>query len=255
MRSHRLNELEAMILAKRTVSIDELCNTFGISKNTVRRDLAELEKRGTIARVYGGVTAVNSNTLAPYEERQAQNKAAKEIIGKLAADFVENGDTIFVDSGTTTVELIPYLVKFKELTVITHSMLVLSLATKYPNVTTVAGGGQYNPSTASFFGSETMTEIGRFFIRKAFLSTTGLSIEAGMTNHTYQEMMVKNKIIERSDKLFLMVDSSKIGKNASRSVSPMSVLDVFITDQCPPMDIVKYCKEHNIEVVYPKNGD
>ncbi len=254
MRSYRLNELEAYILAKRTVSIDEVCSTFNVSKNTVRRDLAELEKRGNVSRVYGGVTVTNAGALAPFEEREAQNKTGKEEIGELAAGFVENGDTIFVDSGTTTVELIPNLVKLKDVTVITHSMLVLSLATKYPNLTVVAIGGQYNPSTASFFASETMTEIERFFIRKAFISSTGLTIEAGLTNHTYQEMMVKNKIMERSNKLLLMVDSSKIGKNASRSVCPMSVLDVFITDRCPPKNVLDHCREHGIEVIYPKSA-
>ena len=76
MRSYRLNELEAYILAKRTVSIDDVCSTFDISKNTVRRDLAELEKRGNISRVYGGVTAVNAGALSPYEERETQNKAS-----------------------------------------------------------------------------------------------------------------------------------------------------------------------------------
>ena len=103
MKISRLNSIEQYVIAKETVSIDELCEAFGVSKNTIRRDLNDLEARGHIAKVYGGVTAISSSgAILPPPVRSSMNSADKNLIGRLAAGEVNDGDTIFIDSGTTT---------------------------------------------------------------------------------------------------------------------------------------------------------
>jgi DeoR family myo-inositol catabolism operon transcriptional repressor len=255
LRTNRLNELEAFISAKRTATTEEICRTFSISKNTARRDIVSLENKGCLKRVYGGVVSTKEQSiLDSYEERDTHNQTGKELIGKIAAGFVEDGDTIFLDSGTTTVKMIPYLVGNKTITVVTHSMEILAKAIKLPNLTTIVIGGQYNPKTSSFFSQDTVAQIDALYIEKAFISTTGLTVEAGLTNHTYQEMVVKNKVMSRSNKKYLLVDSQKIGKNASRCICALTEFHALITDICPEKKLLNYCKENGISVLYGKKN-
>ena len=109
MRLDRLNSIEQYILQEGTVTWEGLAAHFDVSVNTIRRDIKELIERGTIRKVYGGVSSVNANAPVALAERQVRNIEAKKMIGRLAADFVMPGQTIFLDSGTTTPCLIPHL--------------------------------------------------------------------------------------------------------------------------------------------------
>ncbi len=126
MKVSRLNSIEQYVISRETVSIDELCEVFGVSKNTIRRDLNELEQRGHITKVYGGVTATVPSGAVPTPIRSGLNQIDKSLIGRLAAEEVADGDTIFIDSGTTTLCLLRFLVAKKRITIITHSLGALS---------------------------------------------------------------------------------------------------------------------------------
>ncbi len=130
MKVSRLNSIEQYVISRETVSIDELCEVFGVSKNTIRRDLNELEQRGHITKVYGGVTATVPSGAVPTPIRSGLNQIDKSLIGRLAAEEVADGDTIFIDSGTTTLCLLRFLVAKKRITIITHSLGALSEASK-----------------------------------------------------------------------------------------------------------------------------
>ena len=130
MKISRLNSIEQYVIAKETASIDELCEVFGVSKNTIRRDLNDLEARGHISKVYGGVTATPNTGAVPMPVRSELNSSDKALIGQLAAEEVTDGDTVFIDSGSTTLQLLRYLGGHKNLTIITHSLGALSEAAK-----------------------------------------------------------------------------------------------------------------------------
>ena len=130
MKVSRLNSIEQYVISRETVSIDELCEVFGVSKNTIRRDLNELEMRGHITKVYGGVTATVPSGAVPTPIRSSLNTVDKSLIGRLAAEEVEDGDTIFIDSGTTTLCLLRFLVAKKRITI---SLSLLSSAVMIRN--------------------------------------------------------------------------------------------------------------------------
>ena len=250
MRSERLNAVEKYILEHQKVSIDQLCKTFKVSINTIRRDLTELEKHGYVSKVYGGAAAVNQDDFVPVPVRSTRNKEAKEQIGNMAAKLVEDGDTIFIDSGSTVINVIPNLTNKKRITIITHSIMVLNLAIKYVEFKVMGVGGQYNPDTRSFFGPETIDALDGFHITKAFLGCSGLTAESGITNMTYYEPILKNKVIERSDKVILATDVSKMGYNATRRVCPLNKIDVLVSEKKPLQDIVDYCNRYGIDLIY-----
>jgi len=250
LRSDRLEALKKYILENETVSIHNLCDKFKISRNTLRRDLTELEECGCLTKIYGGVSAIHQADFIPVTERSMCNKAAKELIGKLAAQLVEDGDTIFIDSGTTALNIIPNLFDKKNITIITLSMAVLSMVTKYREFQIMAVGGQYNPDTSSFFGPETIVALEGLHIVKAFIGCSGVTVESGITNMTYYEPILKNKVIERSRKVILVSDTSKMGYNATRSVCPLNKVHMLVSEKQPPMDIINYCNQFGIKIVY-----
>ncbi len=250
LRSDRLDSIEKYILEHQTVTIEQLCKVFHVSINTIRRDLTELEKRGYVSKVYGGVAALRPADYIPEPMRTSRNKEAKELIGKLAAKLVENGDTVFIDSGTTAINIVPNLTDKKNITIISHSMTVLALVTKYIEFNVMGVGGQYNPDTSSFFGPETIDALEGFNITKAFIGCSGLTAQSGLTNMTYYEPILKNKVIERSEKMILVTDVSKMGYNATRRVCPLNAMQVIVSDKKPPKDIEDYCNQYGIEMIY-----
>lgn len=250
MNNIRLIKMENYILEKQKVSIDELCDTFRLSKNTVRRELQKLEERGFITKVYGGAAAVQASSFDPVSSRDRMNKEAKQKIGELASTLVSDNDVIYIDSGTTAVCMIPFLTQKKNITVVTHAMTVLERLIKFPELTVMAVGGQYNPLTNAFFGPETLNSIDALHMTKAFLGCSGLTIEGGLSNETYYEPILKNRVIEHSDKLIIVTDTSKIGHNALRTVCPLTMINTLVTEKRPDNEIVSFCNENGIQMIF-----
>ena len=247
MKVSRLNSIEQYVISRETVSIDELCEVFGVSKNTIRRDLNELEQRGHITKVYGGVTATVPSGAVPTPIRSGLNQIDKSLIGRLAA---EDGDTIFIDSGTTTLCLLRFLVAKKRITIITHSLGALSEASKYDNLNIISLGGIYSPTTDSFVGLSAIEALSSMRINKAFMGATGVSLTAGMTNTTFLEAEIKRAVVHRADNIYGMVDSSKIGKEAIVTFCHLKDLTAFITDCEPPKEYVDLCNAENVKLRY-----
>ena len=124
MKANRLDLIEEYILEHGNVSLPELSAVFQVSINTIRRDIAELVQRGKVKKVYGGVT-INGKTAPPVSVRENTYSAEKEAIGRLAAPLVRDGDTIYLDSGTTTPFILRNLTSVQSLTIISHSLRVL----------------------------------------------------------------------------------------------------------------------------------
>lgn len=251
MKISRLNAIEQYVIAKETVSIDELCEVFGVSKNTIRRDLNDLEARGHIAKVYGGVTSVASNgAILPAPVRSSMNSADKNHIGRLAAGEVKDGDTIFIDSGTTTLCMLRHLTGRKKLTIVTHSLAAMAEASKYSNLSLICPGGIYSPPTDSFVGLSTFEALSGMTINKAFMAATGISLESGMTNTTFLEAEIKRGVASRAASVSLMADNSKLDKEAVISFCQLRDLTAFITNRKPSDRYTDFFRAHDIRVLY-----
>ena len=170
MHADRCSLMEKCIIEKQRCSIDELCGKFMVSKNTVRRDLDKIEKQGAVKKVSGGAAAVVPSEADSADRRISRNTEAKEYIGMLAARLVEDNDTVFLDSGTTVIHMIPHIAARKNVILITHSVPVLNQAIGCQNVVVTAIGGQYNPITQEFFGPETISAARQVALRWKSLS-------------------------------------------------------------------------------------
>ena len=244
MKINRLMKIEQYIIANQTVTLDKLCEVFGISKNTVRRDISDLVKSGTVKKVYGGVTAVKK-ALVPFEERDIKNKAEKLAIAQLAAEDVQDGDIIYVDSGTTAPNIIKYL-KGKDVTIVTESLNVILNALPFPELKIILLGGNFIRE-ANSFRTMNIETIMAFNINKAFMATTGLSIGNGITNSSPLEYEIKREIVGKCDKIYLLADHSKFGVSSLMTYCKLEDIDCLITDQTPPSEFLTFFNSNRIE--------
>jgi len=252
MKSNRIKNLEEYILKHESVSLDHLCEVFSISKNTLRRDINELAKKGTIKKVYGGVEASetskkNLNNLISFEERNIKNNDEKIRIAKFAASFVEDGDIIFIDSGTTTLHIIEFLKDRKDVTILTNNINAIVNALPFPNLNVICLGGNLIRKTNSFEGIHNFTTFKDYNINKAFMAATGISILNGATNSSPLEYEIKKSIVNKSNEVYLLVNSSKFNVSALMTYCSLKEIDHFITDSEPPKEYVEYFNENNIK--------
>lgn len=168
MKVQRIQAIENLIHEKGSISLDDLCEQFNVSKNTVRRDIAKLLQKNTIQKVYGGVVSVYNNPeeIRPFENRDTENHLEKQLIGKAAADFIEENDLIFIDSGTTTSCLAAALPTDKEITIITNSLDVINFASEMDNVKLIVIGSTFKPSTKSLLAWRTGDFLRNIILRK-----------------------------------------------------------------------------------------
>ncbi|MEK5161699.1 DeoR/GlpR family DNA-binding transcription regulator [Paenibacillus sp. FSL R5-0527] len=249
MRERRLQELEEYIHALGTTSLDELCEHFNVSKNTIRRDIQVLLEKGTIQKVYGGVTSL-SQELIPFESRDITNQAVKRAIAKRAAQFVEGNELIFIDSGTTTRSIVEYLPRTGKLTIMTTSLDVINAASHLENVSLLVLGNIYKRDTKSFVGSDELFLLDKYNINKAFMAATGVSVASGLTNSDVMEYEIKKRVAEKAKQVYLLADASKFGRSTLLTYSPLDKLDAIITSQGIPEEYEKYCADKGISVYF-----
>ena len=250
MRLDRINNVEKYIIEQETVTWDELKDHFQVSMNTIRRDVAALESRGHIYKVYGGVaSSAYEPVMTTSEERALRNLAAKEKIGRLAATLAADGQTVYLDSGTTVPFILPGLSKKENITVVTHSLNVMYEASHYPSLNVIALGGFYNHTLNSYTGTSTMEMLSKISVDIVFLAATGVSLEKGLTNSTFFESEIKQKIARCSNKLVLMADDSKFDHISTISFCNFEDISVLVTNRMPPRSYRETLRRRGIQLL------
>lgn len=229
-RQQRILEILHREGAVRTAELTELLN---VSSVTIRSDLRELEKNGECEIIWGGAISKvpASDAEALLQQRTQLNRESKQLIGRQAASLIQTGQTIFVDAGTTTVEIINHLPDNLEyLRVVTPALNVAVAATYHPYVELVMPGGVLRNLTRSLIGVQTLHSLEMFNADMVFLASGGFDIEHGVTTGNILEVEVKRAMVKNSQKVILTADGSKYGHALSLKVAPISEVDVIITD-------------------------
>lgn len=251
MKINRIQAIYTHLKEVGSISIDELCERYGVSKNTIRRDIAELAKDGLIHKVYGGITLAeqNAGTLELLSEQEDREAEIKKRIAKAAAGYVEAGDVIYIDSGTTTRHMIPFLARLPRVTVVTASLFVVNACAGHTNIHVICAGGLfYHPSNA-FIGTPVIDCLEKCNIAKIFFSSTGVSLENGATNAVPPEAEIKRKLMEKTSRKYLLVDHCKFEKNALMTYGELKDFDVILSDGMPPEAYRDYFARNQVEYV------
>lgn len=251
----RIQHIEEYLKIRGSSSLDELCQHFEVSKNTIRRDLTELEAKGLVKKVYGGVIWNEESRIIPsIAQREITMHEAKSAIARKAAEFVSDNDIIVLDSGTTVVQMLGHLTTRQNLTIITNSIPVLDVALAYPQFHVIVTGGDLYHPTASFVGMEALSWLRRLNASTLFLAATGVSLNKGITNYSTIEAEMKKAMIEISERVALLVDHTKFNVVSLMAFADLKNIDVIITDMPLPDEYAACCIDHGIEVIIAHGG-
>jgi DeoR/GlpR family transcriptional regulator of sugar metabolism len=212
------------------VRVNELSRLFDVSVMTIRRDLVTLEDQGLLRRSHGGAVSRRRFQHEPnYDQKDKRNRAEKESIGRLAATLVEPGETILVNSGSTTLEVFRNLPDM-ELRVVTSNAGAIS-AIRSASIECVVLGGVYRARSNSFVGSFAVQTLAGVYGSKAFIGVDGLDLEAGLTTPHHQEAEIARQMIRRTrGEIIVLADSSKIGGVSPFVTSTLDETDILVTD-------------------------
>ena len=239
-----------MLDATGIVHIQELMKQCKVSEITVRRDLVDLESKGLLVRTHGG--AVKSKAvemLFYYDYKSNQHRQNKDYICQLAANYIQEGDIIFIDCGTTLSMITKYIINFKNLTVISTSLPVVSELIRFPNIRVSLIGGEIDNERQATYGSLAEFMIGKYHAKKAFIAADGLSLKKGLSSYDDQESSITKKMIENSDEVFLLCDSSKIEKNSFIAFALVTDIHHLITDKEITPEHLKMYQDFGVDVI------
>lgn len=232
------------------VRVDELSEEFSVTSVTIRNDLDFLEKKGILHRTHGGALIRKNVYEDPsLEEKQKLHSEEKQLIGQKAVEFIESGDSILLDSGTTTLEISRNLNGKKNLTVMTNALqIAMDLAGK-EDITVMLTGGTIRSESYSLVGPDAEKVIGNYFFDKLFLGVDGLDISHGLTTPNPMEAQLNRIMVERAQKVIAVTDSSKFGRHSFSYICNLDVISTIITDENISDEFEKQFIKRNIEVV------
>ncbi len=248
--SDRLDQIRSYIEQEQRVSVDDIAERFNVSASTARRAIGVLASRGEVMRFRGGALADHrSPRELPALQRQMDQRDEKKRIGRAAADLVANGETVFLGSGTTTLEVARNLTDRRDLTVLTNSMLVLKALIPATDVTVIVLGGMLRRSELSFIGHPVEQALQEMRATKVIMGIRAVHPEQGLMNDYLPETLTDRAILGMGGDVIIVADHTKCGQVAPTFVAPVSAIDTFITDSAAPDDFVAALESRHVDVL------
>jgi DeoR/GlpR family transcriptional regulator of sugar metabolism len=228
------------------VQVQTLAQHFQVSTETIRRDLDRLEKEGELRKVYGGAVRVRSGMIeAPFQKRSQLQLQEKQAIAVAAASLIEDGETIMLDNGTTTLEIMRQLQHRSHITVITNSVPILAVALESGKI--VFAGGEIHTAVQASTGPAAHEMLSQFKVNKSFISAGGVSFTDGITDYVLEEALISRKMMERAEEAILVADHTKFGRSTFAKIAPVEHISMVITDSACPAEWIENLQRLDIE--------
>jgi DeoR/GlpR family transcriptional regulator of sugar metabolism len=250
MKIQRKDAILKMLAENRMMKAVDMAETFQVSMETIRRDLSELEELKLIRRVHGGAVLYTEYGIEPdYSYRTEENYEEKLKIGQKAVEFVNDGDSILIDLGTTTLEFARFLKGKKDLTIITNSIKIAYELMVNEEFTVILLGGKVRlgEGTTSGYWSEDMVD--NFFVDKLFVGVGAIAPESGVMDYHIEEANLRRHFVKQAKQVIALADYSKFGIKAMNLICKTEELDVLITDDKVDKNTLKRFREKGINVV------
>jgi DeoR family fructose operon transcriptional repressor len=229
----RQEAIASLVITKGRASVAELAQTYDVTTETVRRDLAALDRAGVVRRVHGGAVPVRALHLVEQGvgERETTRADHKDAIAAAATEFFPlSGATVLLDAGTTTGRIAALLPADRELVVVTNSVPIAARLAGMPSVALQLLGGRVRGLTQAAVGEQTLRVLDTLRVDIAFIGTNAISVRHGLSTPDSEEAAVKRAMVRGANYVVVVADSSKVGREDFVSFAPISSVDVLITD-------------------------
>jgi len=241
----RQQQLLERIMLEGEVKIADLKEAFQVTEMTIRRDLEKLEEAGSVKRTFGGAIFVGKDVAL--QERSGILTEEKARIGRLAASLIQPGESVFIDGGTTTLQIARYLAPGMNVTVVTNAMNVAAELTG-KRIPTLVTGGMLLEATNSLIGPVAVQTIAGMAFDRVFLGATGVNIEHGFSNSNIYEAEIKRMAIRQAAETNIVLDHTKFGAKVLVSFAPLSGVHRIVTDRLPEATLRGACEEAGVRI-------
>lgn len=234
MPAHRHNLILERLERQSAVRVADLAREFGVTTETIRRDLQQLREGGLVARTHGGAVATEAlHHDRPYRDRSTQRLDEKRAIARAVIDDIKPGEILGLDASSTSTVLADLLPDVA-ITVVTNSAAIIQSLGTRPNLTVVATGGVLNPQTMAFAGSIAEATIGRFTFDRLFISCRGIDPKRGVGEASDELARLKQRMIEAASQVYVLADHSKFERRPAFLCAAWRELDTLVTNTDAP---------------------
>lgn len=249
---HRL--ILDLVKVKGTVSVEALSEEFGISVQTIRADLRDLDRDKKLIRFHGGARAIDGRVNLEYEARREIAARQKIAIGQRAAALIPNNSSLFVNIGTTTEAVCDALIDHKGLLVITNNINVANKLRLYKDIDVVIAGGAVRITDGGIVGEATVDFIKQFKVDYAIIGSSAIDEDGALLDFDYREVKVAQAIIENARNVVLAADATKFERAAPVRIGHLSQVDIFVTDTVRSDTIREVCANSEVELIETEIG-
>lgn len=245
----RKNKIKELIKQKKSITVSELTKTFGVTDETIRRDLQQLEQEGFLYRTYGGAyISEGVENDVDVNIREHIHIEGKQKIAKACLQFISNGDSIFLDASTTSLG-IASLLKGLTLTVTTNSIKIANKLYEYENINVVLIGGKISHPSMSCLGRIAESNLKNYFFDVCFTSCRALNMNHGITDSNELQAEIRKLAIEHANKTFLIADYTKFDRTAFTKICDFSKINTLIVDKEPSSEWKEFLMSEGIELI------
>lgn len=250
MPEERRAEILRLAQAEAQVGVEDLASRLATSRETIRRDLTLLADRGLLLKFHGGARLPRPDIEGSFQSRMATNVAAKRAIARAAARIFEPGDTLFIDTGSTTLCLAEELGRLNGLTAITNApALARAIANGDGGNRSFLIGGDFKIDNEETAGPLAIEQIRRFRPRYAVLTVGALDIEGGVMDYDIDEAQIAEAMIAQAERVVILADSSKFGKQALFQVCSLETADLLVTEAMPGQALLAFLEQADVRTI------
>ena len=248
---------EILDIARREgkVTVDGLADRFGVTLQTIRRDLTELAEAGRLDRVHGGAILPSGTTNIGYEERRALNMEGKRSIARRCAQEIPDDCSIFLNIGTSTEAVAAEPTHHRNLLVVTNNMNVANILATNPGCEVTVTGGSLRRSDGGLIGTLTLQTIRQFKFDYAVIGCSALDSDGDILDFDIQEVGVSQAIMAQARRVFLVADHSKFTRTAPARIASLTEIDAFFTDRPLPPALARLCNDADVDLRYGAGAD
>ena len=244
--SEREKKILSLLTDESNLTVNEISKRLDVSRVTVRSDFNSLEEKGLIVRMRGGAFPSFHPEILESQRTMMEEKIR---IAKKAASMINDGDTVMINDGTTSSLIPKFLLGKRDIRIVTNSTLIFTYARINPSLHLNLVGGEFRASSEAVVGPVALKDLENYHVKYAFLGTGGFSVETGLTSQLVDGAEIFRKMSEQAEKVVVVADSSKYGKNGFVKIFPLERMDILVTDKKLSTTASDRLKENGTDII------
>lgn len=252
----RRNLILEKLQEEKRVVVSELSQLYGVSEETIRRDLDKLDKDGLAVKSYGGAV-INENTSIdmPFNVRKKKNVAGKQKMAEMIAELIRDGDHIAIDASTTAVFIAKAIKQKERITVVTNSIEVIIELADVSDWNIISSGGKLKEGYLALIGPKAIEGLSSYNVEKAIISGKGFDMDKGLTDSSEEFAQPKQMMLKSAKTRIIAVDKTKFGKIAFSKIAELREMDIIVTDERPDDEWLRVLEDNGVECIYPEEEE